>query len=111
MPTPCLSINTCQLYTFEIGTGKSPCLVVSKAAEAGTGERQVTGSPSGCLSGGCRRLHVCRDGVVQGVGTDWPLKTQSGRSDFQIATTQLGFRPHDVWWLQVTLQPGGTPRR
>ena len=32
MPTPCLSINTCQLNTFEIGTGKSPCLVVSKAA-------------------------------------------------------------------------------
>lgn len=34
MPTPYLSINTVQHSTFEIGTVKSPYLVVSNAARA-----------------------------------------------------------------------------
>lgn len=36
------------------------------AAEAGTGERRVTGSPAGCLSAVGRRLHVCRDSEIYG---------------------------------------------
>jgi hypothetical protein len=80
MPTPYLSSNTVQLNTFEIGAVKSPCLVVSYAEVAGTGEWQHSGTPTYSQSEVVGKLQVCRDTGHRICDRGSLVKTRSGHS-------------------------------